>query len=205
MGSAGSVDRVNNPKKTMKTTHWKTTIALLVIPSMPLASAEEKTTETSKPAAKEVSNIEPGSISAALRDSKTFNIFVKALKAADLDVMLGSKGSYTVFAPTDEAFGKLPKGALDQLLLPSNKEKLRSLLMYHILNGNFLASELKDGQQQTANAEKIEIDVHGDTIKLEDKTKIAKADLVVSNGVIHSIDRVLVPKSLDGFAGLDTD
>ena len=116
--------------------------------------------------------------------------------------MLGTKGSYTIFAPTDEAFMKLPEGTIDKLMLPENKEKLRSFLLYHVIPGNFLSSDLKNGEIKTANGEKVEIDIKTSTVQVED-SKISKADLVVSNGVIHSVDKVLVPKSLDGFAGLD--
>jgi uncharacterized surface protein with fasciclin (FAS1) repeats len=177
-------------------------LLLAIAPLSPVAFAEEK--EAAKPATEEKVATDAGSITASLRDSATFSILTKALKAAGLDGTLGSKGSYTVFAPTDEAFSKLKEGTLDKLLLPENKEKLRSLLMYHVLQGNFMSSDLKEGEVQTANGEKAEIDIDGATIEIED-SKVAKADLVLNNGVIHSIDQVLVPKSLDGFLGLDED
>jgi uncharacterized surface protein with fasciclin (FAS1) repeats len=169
----------------------------------PLALAQDDKA-TKKPAAEEKVASDTGTITASLRDSVTFSILTKALEAAGLDSTLGSKGSYTVFAPTDEAFGKLPEGTLEKLLLPENKEKLRSLLMYHVVPGVFMAAELKNGEIKTANGEKVEIDIKTNTVQIED-SKVAKADLVVSNGVIHSVDKVMVPKSLDGFADLDED
>ena len=177
-------------------------LLLALAPLAPVAFAEEA--DDKKPAVEEKAESDAGTITAAVRDSATFSILTKALKAAELDVTLGSKGSYTVFAPTDEAFGKLPEGTLDKLLLPENKEKLRSLLMYHVVPGKFMAADLKDGDVKTANGEKVEIDVETDTVKVED-SKVSKADLVLSNGVVHSVDMVLVPKSLDGFAGLDEE
>lgn len=146
--------------------------------------------------------IAPGSLSATIRDSVTFSILTKALKTSGLDVTLGEKGAFTIFAPTDEAFQKLPQGALDQLLLPENKEKLRSLLLYHVISGKMMAADLKDGDVKTMNGEKLEIDVDESEIEVGN-TKIFSADVVATNGVMHSIGEVLVPESLDGFAGLD--
>lgn len=145
---------------------------------------------------------EPGSIAAAVNDGATFSILSKAIKAADLEQILGTKGTYTVFAPTDEAFGKLKEGTLDKLMLPENKEKLRSLLLFHVIPGQFISSSLKDEEVKTSNGEKVKIDVDGKTVKV-DKAKVSQADVMATNGVIHTIDKVLVPKSLDGFVGLD--
>lgn len=146
--------------------------------------------------------IEKGSLTSVIQDSVTFSILTKALKAAELDTTLGTKGTYTIFAPTDEAFEKLPAGTLDKLMLPENKEKLRSLLLYHVVAGQMTSSELKDGEVKTMNGEKIKIDVDGTTVKVGD-TKVFTADTMASNGIMHSIGKVLVPKSLDNFAGLE--
>jgi len=144
----------------------------------------------------------PGSLTAVISDSTTFSTLKKALKAAELDITLGTKGEYTVFAPTDEAFGKLPTDVLTKLLLPENKEKLRSLLLYHVLPGKVTAADLKKGELKTMNGEKVKIDVDGAKIEVEG-SKVFSADVMASNGVMHSIGTVLVPKSLDGFVGLD--
>lgn len=192
----------------MKTNNITRLALVLAIGSLgPVAYAQAEKTVEKKTVVevKEVSALpEPGTIAAALRDGATFSILTKAIKAAGLEETLGTKGSYTIFAPTDEAFGKLPEGALDKLMLPENKEKLRSLLLYHVLPGNFTSSDLKNGEIKTANGEKVEIDIKTNTVEVED-AKIASADLVVNNGIIHSVDKVIVPKSLDGFAGLDED
>ena len=146
--------------------------------------------------------VQPGSLTAMISDSTTFSTLKKALKAAELDVTLGSKGEYTIFAPTDDAFGKLPAEVLTKLLLPENKEKLRSLLLYHVLPGKVLAADLKDGDVKTMNGEKVKIDADGAKIEIEG-SKVFSADVMANNGVMHSIGTVLIPKSLDGFAGLD--
>jgi uncharacterized surface protein with fasciclin (FAS1) repeats len=166
----------------------------------PAAFAETK--ENEKPKTEEKATVETGSLTAVISDSATFSTLKKALVAAGLDVTLGAKGEYTIFAPTDEAFGKLPAAVLAKLLLPENKEKLRSLLLYHVVAGNVLAADLKEGDVKTMNGEKVEIDIDGAEIKVND-SKVFSADVVANNGVMHSIGTVMVPKSLDGFAGLD--
>ena len=175
----------------------------------PLAFAEETvvektkvvettTTETGKPAAPE-----PGTLTATISDSVTFSTLKKALVASGLDVTLADKkGMFTIFAPTDEAFDKLPAGALGKLMMPQNKEKLRSLLLYHVVAGKVLAASLKDGEITTMNGEKVKIKIEGETVQVGE-TKVFSADVMATNGVMHSIGEVLVPKSLDGFAKLE--
>ena len=146
--------------------------------------------------------IAPGTLGDAIQDSVTFATLTQALKASGLDVTLGQNGSYTIFAPTDEAFGKLPAGTLDKLLLPENKEKLRSLLLYHVVAGRMMTADFKDGDIKTMNGEKLEIDVENDEIEVGD-TKLFGSEVVTSNGIMHSVGQVLVPESLDDFAGLE--
>jgi len=195
----------------MKTKFTRLAVLIAIGSLMPAAYAQEKdkapaTGEGKEKAAAEktVTAPEDGTIAAAVRDGATFSILNKALQVTGLDATLGTKGTYTVFAPTDEAFSKLPAGALDKLMLPENNEKLRSLLLYHVLPGNFSLADLKDGEIKTMNGEKVEIDIKSDTKEVED-SKISKADVVATNGIIHSVDKVMVPKSLDGFAGLDEE
>ncbi|RYD20278.1 MAG: fasciclin domain-containing protein [Verrucomicrobiaceae bacterium] len=169
------------------------------------AATQTPAVEESKAADKDKEKkVETGTLADLIADSATFSILTKAIKAAGLEETLGSKGTYTIFAPTDEAFGKLPDGTLDKLLLPANKEKLRSLLLYHVIPGNVLSIDLKDGQVTTANAEKVTIDVDGDTIKVGE-SKVYSVDVMASNGVMHSVGEVIVPKSLDGFAKLEKE
>lgn len=146
--------------------------------------------------------IEKGSLSAVVADSVTFSTLKKALAAADLGPTLGSKGAYTLFAPTDEAFDKLPAGLLGKLMLPEYKEKLRSLLLYHVIAGKMMAADLKDGNVTTMNGEKVNIDVDGQTIEV-DNSKVFSADVAATNGVMHSIGTVIIPKSLKDFSPLD--
>lgn len=164
--------------------------------------AVKDTAEAAKGAVEKVKNVVEGkSIMDLVSDSTTFSTLKKALIAAELDVTLGSKGAYTLFAPTDEAFDKLPTGALNKLLLPENKEKLRSLLLYHVVPGKLLAAELKNGEVKTLNGEKVKIDADGKKVEV-DNAKVYSADVSANNGVMHTIGKVLIPKSLKGFEGL---
>lgn len=185
----------------MKTNHLSHAILLISMAAIsPAAFSQEPVAEKPKMEAKETAL--PGSLTAIIADSATFSTLTKAMKAADLSVTLGSKGEFTVFAPTDEAFGKLPADVLTKLMLPENKEKLRSLLLYHIIAGRMLAADLKDGEVKTMNGEKVKIDVEAAKIEL-DGSKVFSTDVTASNGVMHTLGKVLVPKSLEGFAGLD--
>lgn len=185
----------------MKTRNMTHAIVLLsMAAASPLAFSQDATTE--KPVMVEKATVQKGSLTATIADSSTFSTLSKALKAAGLDVTLGDKGEYTIFAPTDEAFGKLSPQVLTKLLLPENKEKLRSLLLYHVIAGKLLAADLKDGDVKTMNGEKIKVDVESDKIEL-DGSKVFSADVAATNGIMHTIGTVLVPKSLEGFAGLE--
>jgi uncharacterized surface protein with fasciclin (FAS1) repeats len=143
-----------------------------------------------------------GTLADVIEKSVTFSTLTKALAAADLTKTFSDPGAYTVFAPTDAAFDKLPAGALGKLLLPENKEKLRSLLLYHVVAGNVMAKDLKNGEVKTMNGESVKIDVDKEEVKVND-AKVFSADVPASNGVVHSIGTVLVPKSMKDFADLD--
>jgi uncharacterized surface protein with fasciclin (FAS1) repeats len=184
----------------MKTKHLTRTVILISMAAFsPTVFAEEAVADKPKVEAKET--VQPGSLTAMIDDSVTFSTLTKALKAAELDVTLGVKGEFTIFAPTDEAFGKLPAEVLTKLMLPENKEKLRSLLLYHVVTGRILAADLKSGDVKTMNGEKLKVDVSTEKVELNG-SKVFSADVAASNGVMHSIGDVLVPESLEGFAGL---
>lgn len=128
----------------------------------------------------------------------TFKTLAQALTAADLIKTLKGTGPFTVFAPTDEAFAKLPKETLDALLKPENKKQLTSVLLYHVISGKAVKSDritkAKNFSVKMANNGYNEVDTkNGVTIG---KAKVTKADIEASNGVIHVIDTVLVPKTV---------
>jgi uncharacterized surface protein with fasciclin (FAS1) repeats len=126
----------------------------------------------------------------------SFKTLTAALQAAGLVETLKGKGPYTVFAPTDEAFKKLPAGTVESLLKPENKAQLAKVLTYHVVAGNVMSGDLKG---KTTNAKTVEgsavrIDASGNTVKVDDAV-VTQADVNASNGVIHVIDSVIMPKS----------
>lgn len=131
-------------------------------------------------------------IVATAKSTGTFNTLVAALDAADKTSMLKEKGPYTVFAPTDQAFEKLPAGTVENLLKPENKAKLGKILAYHVMKGSVMAKDVKTMKAPTANGADLDIKVKGDTVMVND-AKVVKADVKASNGVIHVIDSVLMP------------
>ncbi len=125
----------------------------------------------------------------------THNTLVTAIKAAGLVETLKGKGPYTVFAPTDEAFAKLPKGTLDDLLKPENKAKLTQILTYHVVPSKIMSGDIagKKAQPKTVEGAALSVDA-SKGVKVNNAT-VTAADVAASNGVIHVIDTVLMPKS----------
>ncbi len=123
-----------------------------------------------------------------------FNTLVAAVKAAGLVDTLKGPGPFTVFAPTDEAFAKLPPGTLESLLKPENKAKLQSILTYHVVAGRVLAEDVvKLHSAQTVEGQSVTIKTVNGGVMV-DGAHVTKTDIVTSNGVIHVIDSVLLPK-----------
>ena len=123
----------------------------------------------------------------------SFNTLAQALKAADLVDTLEGPGPFTVFAPTDQAFAKLAPGTLEVLLKPENKEQLRSILTYHVVAGRVTAADVvKLTSAKTVNGQEVRISVLKGVVRLND-VRVTKTDIAASNGLIHVVDRVLVP------------
>lgn len=119
-----------------------------------------------------------------------FTLLCNAIKAADLVATLKGNGPFTVFAPTDEAFRKLPAGTLDGLL--KDKAKLAGILSYHVVPGNLLASDVKAGELKSVQGRMLTIALPGNSVTINN-AKVLKTDIRARNGVIHSIDTVLMP------------
>jgi len=124
----------------------------------------------------------------------SFTTLVAAVKAADLVGTLKSPGPFTVFAPTDAAFKKLPKGTLASLLKPENKDKLVKILTYHVVPGKVMAADVAGKTTAVATVEGDKVHVNGKHGVLVNNARVVKADIVADNGVIHVIDKVLLPK-----------
>lgn len=123
--------------------------------------------------------------------SSSFQTLVQAVEAAGLAEILAGEGPYTVFAPTDEAFAELPAGALQRLLLPENRELLRQVLAYHVVEGKIPSSEISTGTVDTMYGG-VSIRVDGGQVIVNDASVI-QPDIQASNGIIHGINRVLLP------------
>jgi uncharacterized surface protein with fasciclin (FAS1) repeats len=138
-------------------------------------------------------------------NSKDHTTLVAAVKAADLVGTLQGKGPFTVFAPTNDAFDKLPTGTVETLIKPENKSTLQSILTYHVVAGNYSATDIVNGITKnngayvltTVNGEKLTASLNGNKVVLTDKkgntSTVTIADVNQSNGVIHVVDTVLLP------------
>lgn len=126
----------------------------------------------------------------------SFSTLVSAIKAAGLTDTLSAAGPYTVFAPTDAAFAALPEGTLDKLLKPENQEVLTQVLKYHVVPEKLMASDIKPGMVPTVEGKDLDITDNAGKVMVNGKA-VEQADITASNGIIHSIDAVLLPPSLD--------
>ncbi len=126
---------------------------------------------------------------------KSFTTFIKVLKATELNRTLRSPGPYTAFAPTNEAFEKLPAGQLDSWLKPENKSQLKTILLYHIVAGNVPASDARNMKwANTLNGNKLKISGSSGSLMVGN-AKVLESDVKACNGLIHKIDTVLIPPS----------
>ncbi len=149
----------------------------------------EATTGTTDEAAAEMNIVETAQATADL------STLVDAVVAADLAETLSGEGPYTVFAPTNEAFAALPPAELERLLKPANQDELANILTYHVVAGDVKAADLSDGQMvETVQGDQLKVTIDGDTVMINDAT-VAQADIETSNGTVHVIDGVLIPKS----------
>jgi uncharacterized surface protein with fasciclin (FAS1) repeats len=152
--------------------------AFLVVGLAPFASAADK----------------PKDIVETAVAAGNFKTLAAALNAADLVDALKGDGPFTVFAPTDEAFSKLPKGTLESLLKPENKDKLAAILKYHVVSGKVMAKDVvKLSEAKTLQGSAAKITVKDGSVSV-DNALVTKTDIQASNGVIHVIDAVILPK-----------
>ena len=123
-----------------------------------------------------------------------FNTLVAAVKAAGLVDTLKGEGPFTVFAPTDEAFAKLPAGTVEDLLKPENKEKLVGILTYHVIPGKVMSGDIAGKKTDVATVQGSKLSVDATSGVKVDNASVTTADIEASNGVIHVIDTVVLPK-----------
>jgi uncharacterized surface protein with fasciclin (FAS1) repeats len=151
-------------------------------------------TQTATPPTQAAAPSAPGTVVDIAAGDPSFSTLVTAVKAAGLAETLSGKGPFTVFAPTNEAFAALPKGTLENLLKPENRDALKKVLTYHVVAGDLTAKDLRSGKVATVEGSSVSIQVNNKSVSVNG-AKVAKADIDAKNGVIHVIDRVLLPSN----------
>ncbi|WP_422004954.1 fasciclin domain-containing protein [Roseivirga pacifica] len=142
------------------------------------------------------SNAQSKDIVGLAAGNENLSTLVTAVKAAGLVETLQGNGPFTVFAPTNDAFAALPKGTLDMLLKPENKDKLVAVLTYHVVSGKVMSGDLSNGQKaKTVQGENVDISIWSGNVKVSG-AKVVGADVKASNGVVHVIDKVILPPSM---------
>ena len=188
---SGTPGTTTTPSTTPTATPATTTPGTTTTPSnggsmtKPAGMTKPATTPAATPTGKTIVSIAAG--------NKNFTTLVKALKAADLVDTLAGEGPFTVFAPTNAAFAKIPKATLANLLKPENKEQLKKVLTYHVVSGAVTSNLLKSGQKvATVEGGNVTVTIKGKKVTINN-AKVILADVKASNGVIHAIDTVLMP------------
>jgi uncharacterized surface protein with fasciclin (FAS1) repeats len=167
-------------------------VAVLLMVSSSVAEAGKKCASTTITTAAFKKEVKMDIVDTAV-NAGSFKTLAAALQAAGLVDTLKGKGPFTVFAPTDEAFAKLPAGTVETLLKPENKAKLTAILTYHVVSGSVKAADVvKLTSAKTVQGQTVAIDA-SEGVKINN-AKVVKADIETSNGVIHVIDTVLMPK-----------
>ncbi|MEO1208644.1 MAG: fasciclin domain-containing protein [Cyanobacteria bacterium J06638_20] len=170
-----------------------TGVLFAALPIASVASAPREVSPDRTPvAAYGVAQAEPTVVDVAA-SSDSFQTLTAALQAAGLEDTLRGDGPFTVFAPTDEAFSALPAGTVEALLQPENRDRLVQILTYHVVPGAVTSSDIHPGEAATVEGSSVDLMVQGSTVQVNDATVI-QADVPASNGVIHVIDRVLIPE-----------
>jgi uncharacterized surface protein with fasciclin (FAS1) repeats len=139
--------------------------------------------------------VKQGTIVGVASSISDFSTLVAAVKAAGLVETLSGSGPFTVFAPTNAAFAKLPKGTLENLLKPENKAKLQKVLTYHVVSGKVISTALRPGAVKTVEGSTVALKLMGASVMVNN-AKVIKADVPANNGIIHVIDTVILPPNL---------
>ena len=162
-------------------------------PAKAESATPAKTAEVAKPVASDDAPQKTDIVDTAV-GAGSFKTLAAALKAADLIDTLKGPGPFTVFAPTDDAFAKLPKGTLDDLLKPENKAKLQKILTYHVVSGRVGSDKVATmSTAKTVQGSDVKIATKSGSVMINN-AKVVKADIACSNGVIHVVDSVLLPQ-----------
>ncbi|MBE9056818.1 fasciclin domain-containing protein [Sphaerospermopsis sp. LEGE 08334] len=154
------------------------------------------TSTPATPSTKPTETTETKNVVEVAESAGNFKTLIKALEAGGLKETLQGAGPFTILAPTDEAFAKLPQDAVQDLLKPENKEILVKILTYHVIPGRVLSSDLKSGEVTSLQGDPIKVLVNPSRGVFVNDAQVTKADIPASNGVIHQIDNLILPPSL---------
>ena len=161
------------------------------VAAKPVSSAATETTAAAASATPQV--VAAGDIVATAKASGQFTTFLKAAEATNLTTLLKDNKNLTVFAPTDAAFAALPAGELDKLMLPENKAQLQKVLIYHVINAKVPSSEFKGATRKAATVAGPSVELSGGAMLKVNDADIVQADIMATNGIIHVVDKVLMP------------
>lgn len=187
----------------MKTSRALALVVLLVsTTTFQMARAQDHPTTAEHPStaehpAKAEHPAQANDIVAVASGAGEFTTFIAAIEAAGLVEKFHGKGPFTVFAPTDAAFAKLPAGTMEDLLEPANKAKLAGMLACHVVPGKIMVADVKTMKATNVSGQDLAIKVEDGVVSVDD-AKIVTADLVAANGIIHGIDAVLIPTTPGG-------
>ncbi len=174
----GTIAACENPNATSSTTGVES-------PSTAAKSPAVSPTVSSSPSA-------TGTISNVLAGNSSFSTLQAAVQAAGLQQTLSEADPVTVFAPTDQAFAALPVGTIDKLLLPENQDQLKKILSYHVVPGRVTSADIRPGEVTTVEGQAVAITSSANSVTVNDAW-VSPPDITASNGVIHGIDKVLLP------------
>lgn len=176
-------------KNTLLTASTLSIVAALSFTGQTFAYGDAETPKTTEVAE---AGAEEGTVVDVLVGNPDFSTLVAAVKAAGLVETLSGEGPFTIFAPTNEAFAKVPKETLDMLLSPEGKDKLTAILTYHVVPAKVMAADVKTMKAPTVEGTEIDVVVADGAVKVDEAT-VTATDMAASNGVVHVIDTVLMP------------
>lgn len=177
----------------MKVMRRNALVVLALVSLLATSACGSKKADVAMPKEKTVAAA--GTIVEVASGAGNFKTLVAAVTAAGLADTLSGEGPFTVFAPTDEAFAALPAGLVDKLLMPEHKDHLVQLLTYHVVAGKVMAADIKDGDVKSLEGSTIKLSTMGGV--MVNDAKVVSADVAASNGVIHAIDKVILPPKFD--------
>ena len=197
---------MNHSKKTTKTHSKRLFLAAAAAVTAGLTFAagsafadhhmESESSPTTQPSGQQAAGQQD--ITTLASSNADFSTLVAALKAADLAETLKGEGPFTVFAPTNAAFEKLPSGTVETLLREESQDALKQILLYHVVEGKVTADQVTGmDEAETLQGEALQITTEGDRVMLNGNVRIVRTDLMASNGVIHVIDTVMIPTGGD--------